>query len=181
MTYNEFVRISNLNFLLTLATKSFEALTEANEVLLSNQKTNKYEEMTDYEFLELIDKHIKINSKDPNLHNAKAGILVKLGFLEESIECFNEAIKLSPREAAYYNNKGFALTKLKNYEKADKNYEYAIHLAPEKKEYKLFRRINSIEKQNQSNYVQSEKLHEKIEHLLNDRRNILLKIDYEIK
>jgi tetratricopeptide (TPR) repeat protein len=109
------------------------------------------------------------------------GILVKLGFLEESIVNFNEAFKLSPREAAYYNNKGFALTKFKDYEKADKNYEYAIHLAPEKKEYKLFRRINSIEKQNQSNQVQSEKLLKKIEHLLNDRRNILLKIDYEIK
>ncbi len=74
MTFDKFIKITKLNFLLTLATKSFEALTEMNEVLLSNQKTNQFEKMTDYEFLELIDKHIKINSKDPNLHNAKAGI-----------------------------------------------------------------------------------------------------------
>ena len=55
MTFDKFIKITKLNFLLTLATKSFEALTEMNEVLLSHQKTNKFEKMTDYEFLELID------------------------------------------------------------------------------------------------------------------------------
>ena len=51
---------------------------------------------------------------NPDNHNDKANILVKMGLNNEAIKEYEIAIKLDPEIAGYYYNKGIAMQNLKN-------------------------------------------------------------------
>ena len=65
-----------------------------------------------------IQNRLKVDNKDPNLHNSLGILLEKLGRVDSAIESYKNAIRCDERFVKAYNNIGVILYKQREYKKA---------------------------------------------------------------
>ena len=81
--------------------------------------------------LDLIDKALAVNPKDPSIHSSRGNLLRQQGQLEEATGSYREALALMPDFAEAQNNLGNVLRALGRLDEAEVCYRRAIALRPD--------------------------------------------------
>jgi len=74
---------------------------------------------------------IAVNSGDPEAHNARGNVLLRLRRYDDAVASFDKVIELRPDYPQPYNSRGNALQALRRFDEAVESYETAIALKPD--------------------------------------------------
>ncbi len=99
-----------------------------------------------YKNLILVDKELRNNLNDSDLHCLKGNYLYKLKLYEESVVSYENAIQIDSNIAIYHFNKANCLNKLKRFDQASEYFTNALQLDPFNMHYLYSKEINLIDK-----------------------------------
>jgi len=74
---------------------------------------------------------IAVNSGDPEAHNVRGNVLLRLKRYDDAVASFDKVIELKPDYPQPYNSRGNALQALRRFDEAVESYETAIALKPD--------------------------------------------------